>query len=288
MNFNLNHLEAFCILSDTLSFSKTATLLQTSQPAISLKIKMLEESLGYELFIRDKKNIALSKKGSLLKDKIYQSYLNMASVAPEKSKDNPLKIGSIYEAGEKILIPALTSLMKKNVLTSFHLILKSTDELTEKLLQGQLDFILVHQIPENKSIHSTAVFEDIPALIGGMKSSLKDLDSEESLSFITYREQDIFTDIFLKNHLSKSQVKKVQKSISLNSHRSMISLVNQLSTFAVIPRSSLSKASLQKVKILLEGRKSYNLYLCTRENFLSNKDNEKKFRSLTKEMGFVS
>ncbi|MBY0414730.1 MAG: LysR family transcriptional regulator [Bdellovibrionales bacterium] len=283
-SINLNHLEAFCVLSDTLNFSETAKILQTSQPAISLKIKLLEENLGFELFIRDKKNIALSKKGMDLKDKIYQSYRNLVSISEDDVSDNILKIGSIYEAGEKILAPALSKLSSKKMISGFHLSLKSTHELIERLLSGDLDYILVHQIPQNKSLHSVPVFVDRAILIGPSRSQLKDLDSEEVINVVTYRPNDQFTDIFLKNHFSKSQLKKVSKKTSINSHRGMIKLVQDFSFFAVIPASSLSKHAAHKVKTLIEEKKNYELHICTRSNFLMNGDNEKILESLTKEI----
>ncbi len=283
-SMNLNHLEAFCVLSDTLSFSQAAKILHTSQPAISLKIKLLEESLGYELFIRDKKNIALSNKGQVLRDKIYQSYLNLVSVSATTTGEAPLKIGSVYEAGEKILIPALTKLNQKGQLSKFQLSLRSTDELIDRLLTGELDFILIHKVPENKSLHSVGVYEDKAILISSLKSQPKDLEHNQVLPLATYRPDDAFTTNFLKNNLTKLQLKKIEIKFSINSHRSMIKMVSELGCYAVIPQSSLGKKSALKVKVLMEDKKSYKLYLCTRSNFLSNKDNERVFESIVKEI----
>lgn len=283
-SMNLNHLEAFCILSDTLSFSQAAKILHTSQPAVSLKIKMLEETLGYELFIRDKKNIVLSHKGQLLRDKIYQSYLNLVSVSSTPNGETPLKIGSVYEAGEKILVPALTKLIQRKQLSKFQLSLRSTDELVAKLLNGELDFILIHKVPDNKSLHAIAVYEDQAIFIASPKANLKDLDLLETIPLVSYRADDFFTTKFLKGNLNKSQLKKCDDRLSINSHRGMMKLVDELSYFAVIPKSSMDKRSSQKIKILIEDKKTYKLYLCTRSNFLSNKDNEKLFDSITKEI----
>lgn len=283
-SLNLNHLEAFCVLSENLNFSETAKILHTSQPAISLKIKMLEENLGFELFIRDKKNIVLSKEGMELKDKIYQSYKNLVSISPETMKESTLKIGSIYEAGERILVPALTKLVKDKIIPSFHLSLKSSDELLSKLLSGDLDYILVHQIPANKSIQYVGVRDDRGILIGPVKSQLKDLETAEHLPFVSYRENDQYTDNFLKSNFSKNLQNKVTRKISLNSHRSMIKIVNELSMFAVIPKTSLNKSAETKVKVLAEDKKSYKLYLCVRSNYLSNNDNNTVMKSMIKNL----
>ena len=64
----------------------------------------------------------------------------------------------------------------------------------------------------------------------------------------------------------------------------MIKMVSELGCYAVIPQSSLGKKSALKVKVLMGDKKSYKLYLCTRSNFLSNKDNERVFESIVKEI----
>src|SRR5580700_11476432 len=60
---NLNYLEAFLTLSDTLSFTETARRLGLTQPSVSRQIKLLEEELKAQLFIRDKHAVRLSREG---------------------------------------------------------------------------------------------------------------------------------------------------------------------------------------------------------------------------------
>lgn len=277
---NLNHLEAFCVLSNELSFSRTAKILKTSQPAISYKIKMLEEALGYELFMREKKKISLSLNGQKLKDQIYQSYLTLSSIDKPLDSEKTIRIGSIYEAGQIILSPHLNRLIKNNKLISYELQLKRTDDLIDQLLSGELDFIFINKIPEHKIIESMKVCEDRAVLIGAPKTSYRDFEEKEKKDFISYSHDDLFTLNFLKRNFPKKTRETCELKNSINSHYSMIATVVDLKCYAVLPKSSLRQYDEKKVIVLMEGKEKYQLYLCARSNFLENKKNRKIFEQI--------
>jgi DNA-binding transcriptional LysR family regulator len=62
---NLEQIEAFLYVSLTSSFSKAGEILYTSQPSISARIKSLESEVGFQLFYRSGKNIALTIEGEI-------------------------------------------------------------------------------------------------------------------------------------------------------------------------------------------------------------------------------
>jgi DNA-binding transcriptional LysR family regulator len=63
---NLKKLEAFVSVLEKKSFSEAAVTLKSSQPAISLKIKSLEEELGFELLDRSHSGIQPTAAGVLV------------------------------------------------------------------------------------------------------------------------------------------------------------------------------------------------------------------------------
>lgn len=64
MMIELKHLQHFVVCAELCSFSKVADQLYMTQPNVSKVIKSLEEELGFELFVRQKRGIQLTEKGT--------------------------------------------------------------------------------------------------------------------------------------------------------------------------------------------------------------------------------
>ena len=62
---NIDKLQTFKTLCETMSFTKTAEELYTSQPNVTKQIKSLEEELGYPLIERTHKSFTLTEYGKL-------------------------------------------------------------------------------------------------------------------------------------------------------------------------------------------------------------------------------
>jgi LysR family carnitine catabolism transcriptional activator len=64
----MNHrqLRAFVAVAQTLSFAQAGERLHLSQPALSLSIKALEDSLGGPLLVRSTRNVSLTPEGEIL------------------------------------------------------------------------------------------------------------------------------------------------------------------------------------------------------------------------------
>ena len=96
----INKLRAFVDLAQTLSFSKTAENLYTSQSAISKQIKSLERELGRSLFRRTNKNVEISAFGKeILADATAVVELNKRMVNKARNfdveKSNQITLGVI-------------------------------------------------------------------------------------------------------------------------------------------------------------------------------------------------
>lgn len=59
-------LQMFVAVADALSFTRAADALHVAQPWLSAQIRKLERQLGFELFIRDSRRVALSEQGAAL------------------------------------------------------------------------------------------------------------------------------------------------------------------------------------------------------------------------------
>ena len=67
-NLSMDLLRAFVSVAQLGSFTKAGELLGRSQPAVTLKIKRLEDLVGERLFIRTAKHLDLSESGESLYD----------------------------------------------------------------------------------------------------------------------------------------------------------------------------------------------------------------------------
>ena len=65
---DLEAVQAFVLIADLRSFTRAADILDTTQSAISLKLKRLEERLGHKLIERTPRMVRLSAKGVLRHD----------------------------------------------------------------------------------------------------------------------------------------------------------------------------------------------------------------------------
>ncbi|MNM36488.1 Hca operon transcriptional activator [compost metagenome] len=60
--------QMFVAVADTLSFTRGAETLHVAQPWLSSQIRKLEAQLGFDLFIRDSRRVALTEQGKALRD----------------------------------------------------------------------------------------------------------------------------------------------------------------------------------------------------------------------------
>lgn len=145
---NLNQLQAFLILSDCLNLTETANLMHCSQPAMSQKIRTLEQELNTVLFDRIGKRMHLTHQGEEFR--IYAAQvINTLQAAHEhlRQLDNPLKGTVTFGASNFIgvyLIPRLLSLYKKQAPDIKFLIdITSSQHLLRKLEANEVEFLLL-------------------------------------------------------------------------------------------------------------------------------------------------
>lgn len=80
MDLNLRDIRAFVAVAQTGSFTRAATHLHLSQPALTVQIRRLEETIGVRLFDRNSRNVALTPTGRELLPVLQKSLQDMEQV----------------------------------------------------------------------------------------------------------------------------------------------------------------------------------------------------------------
>lgn len=135
------------------NMSKAAELMHISQSALSKQLKGLEEELGKKLFVRHSFSIELTEEGMLLRKRA-EDLLSMADkITAEFASMDDIIGGNIYfGCAESYQIRHLAVLIKrfKKQYPGFHYHITSgdTEQVTEKLDKGLLDFAVLVERPD--------------------------------------------------------------------------------------------------------------------------------------------
>lgn len=135
------------------NMSKAAERMHISQSALSKQLKGLEEELGKKLFVRHSFSIELTEEGMLLRKRA-EDLLSMADkITAEFASMDDIIGGNIYfGCAESYQLRHLAALIKrfKKQYPGFHYHITSgdTEQVTEKLDKGILDFAVLVERPD--------------------------------------------------------------------------------------------------------------------------------------------
>ncbi len=117
LDFSLFQIKLFLTVAETRSFSRAAEAMHMEQSTLSRRIAVLEQELGFSLFNRDSRPIALTHWGSILCEQwkplvgAFEHTLSMVQSQREKEK-GLLSICMIDSSIQLHDIPAITKLMR--------------------------------------------------------------------------------------------------------------------------------------------------------------------------------
>ena len=129
------------------SFSKAAEELNTTQPAVSYKIKKLEEKLGIKLFIRDTRPLQLTSEAKVIMPYIENAVKGIQMGIRKLEEFSKIEIGEIILGVPShisifLLTDKIKSFNKDHPKIKIKLVSKPTKELFEMLKNNELDLII--------------------------------------------------------------------------------------------------------------------------------------------------
>jgi DNA-binding transcriptional LysR family regulator len=159
-------LQHFITLAETLHFTKASEQVLMAQPALSRQIKQLEQSIGVELFKRNKRNVALTKAGIYFKRAAEQT-LNQLNYAMDRTRQihngeaGEIKIGYTHSIVQTILPKIIKKIRAEFPGVRTILREMNNSEQYKDLAEQKLDigFATNPIVPEN--LKSKTFFEDV-------------------------------------------------------------------------------------------------------------------------------
>ena len=148
-------LRYFMAIAREENMTRAAEILHVTQPTLSKQMQALENELGKKLFLRHSFSIELTEEGMLLRKRA-EDLLSMADkILEEFSAMDDIVGGNIYfGCAESYQIRHLARVIKrfKEQYPDFHYHITSgdTEQVTEKLDKGILDFAVIVEEPDYK------------------------------------------------------------------------------------------------------------------------------------------
>lgn len=186
MNMTLKQLRYFEALARHCHFGRAADTCAISQPALSMQIRELEDSLGKALFERGARQVRLTNFGeefALRVRDILRSVDELADLA--RASDDllmgRLRIGVIPTIAPYLLPTLIGNLTRLNAGIDIHVRESLTPRLIQELVEGRLDTAIVALPVSEPSLTEIALFSEEFVLVRPGEDAEKPVPSREML-----------------------------------------------------------------------------------------------------------
>src|SRR5258708_12611258 len=151
------------------SFSRAAERLYRTQPAISLAIRKLEDSLGQPLFIRGARPVRLTDAGTLLKDYAERLINLRDEVKKGLSELEGLKRGElsmgVNESSIHALLPALAKFREKHPGVQVRVNRMLSRDIPHEGLNYRLDLGAISFVPRDPPLQAREILQHTLPLV---------------------------------------------------------------------------------------------------------------------------
>jgi DNA-binding transcriptional LysR family regulator len=166
---DLSQLRVFLTVAKEQSFSRAAEKLYRTQPAVSIVIHKLEESVGQPLLVRGARQVKLTDAGELLRD-YAERLLNLRDEIQKGMEDlkslgrGELRLG-VNESSIHALLPALARYRK--LYPGVKLIMHRTlsRDIPQEVLNYRLDLGAVSYVPQDAKLTAVEILRDELAFV---------------------------------------------------------------------------------------------------------------------------
>ena len=256
-------LKVFYTVALRLNFTKAATELYISQPAVSKHIQELEETYKTKLFERNGSKIALTPAGEILLKhtknifEIYREiYFDMSSFINERQ--GLLRLGASTTISQYIISPVLARFHQKQQEIKVNLLNGNTEQIENALINKEIEIGIVEGQSKNQSIKYIPFLKDELVLVCNTKNPLVKqneilLEDLKAMKFIT-RERGSGTLEVIEYALKQVDVKitDLQIEMQLGSTESIKSYLLNSDCFAFMSIHAVDKELKNNELIVLD------------------------------------
>ena len=217
-------LKVFYTVANRLSFTKAATELFITQPAVSKHIQELEEQYKIKLFDRNGSKISLTTGGEILlkhTQNVFEIYreidFDMSTLINERQ--GLLRLGASTTISQYIIPPLLARFHQKLQDVKVNLLNGNTEQIEKALLNKEIEIGIVEGQSKNQSIRYTEFLKDELVLVCNSKNTLVNQPevSQEDLKTMRFlmREQGSGTLEVIEYALKPFEIKLSQLNIEM-------------------------------------------------------------------------
>lgn len=161
----LKQLRYFDALARELHFGRAADACSVTQPALSMQIHEMEQNLGLALVERTKSGVQLTTKGQEIAARCARVLGDVRDLVAYAQHANSvlagaLRLGVIPSVAPYLLPPLLALLRDAYPELELHVRETQTQVLTDELLEGKLDVLLLAVPVKHPDLTSRVLFED--------------------------------------------------------------------------------------------------------------------------------
>jgi LysR family hydrogen peroxide-inducible transcriptional activator len=162
---NLRDLKYIVEVAREKNFARASAKVFVSQPALSMQIKKLEETLGVEIFERDKQNFLITPVGAeiIKKAEIILQESEEIKMIAKNSKDphkGEIRIGAFPTVASYFLPNFVKNIHKKFPHLKIFLIEAKSEELIAKLRSGEIDCCLLAMPIKDENLIGEKIFSE--------------------------------------------------------------------------------------------------------------------------------
>lgn len=253
----LRHLRYFMAVAEELHFGRAAEKLHMAQPPLSQQIRQLENELGFQLFYRTKRSVALTEAGQVFLVECQRIFRQLEQAIQtgrqvSRGEQGQLVIGFVSSAAYNVLPEILRSfrLAVPDVRLELHEL--TTDQQIQWLQEGRMDVGLVRPPVDESKFGLLSVIQEPLAvalpeshlLAGQELVSLVSLMSEPFVLFPRPLAPGLYDQIISLCHQGGFSPNVVQEAIQM---QTIVSLVAAEIGIAIVP---LSLQNLQRTGVV--------------------------------------